>query len=108
MPSKTQKREVESPALSRIDPAPLQELPGEPGAREEEAISTANPITSGLDQLLFPFPGAIRADESKGMNFERLVSDATLGTTVQKDPIRWFATCEDDFRIAAFTNLRDA
>ncbi len=44
-----------------------------PGAKVDEAISTSNPITSGLDQLLFAFPGAIRQDETKGMTFEPLV-----------------------------------
>jgi len=54
--------------------------PDAPGARPEDAISIHSSITSGLDQLLFAYPGAIRNDESKGMNFESLVTTGNEAT----------------------------
>lgn len=57
--------------------------PDAPGAKVDEAISTKDPITSGLDQLLFAFPGAIRQDESKGMTFEPLVMTGNETGTVK-------------------------
>lgn len=62
--------------------------PDAPGAKPEEAISTSNPITSGLDQLLFAFPGAIRADDSKGMNFEPLVMTGNETGTVKVSQVQ--------------------
>jgi len=56
--------------------------PDAPGARAEEAISTKNTMTSGLDQLLFAFPGAIRDTEKDGMNFEPLVMTGSETGTV--------------------------
>ena len=52
------------------------------GARYEEAINVSNVITSGLDQLLFAYSGAIRHMSAKGMNFESLVTTGTRTGTV--------------------------
>ena len=56
--------------------------PDAPDAIREEALSLASPITSGLDQLLFAYAGAIRNVESKGMNFESLVKTGNETGTV--------------------------
>ncbi len=62
--------------------------PDSPGANVDDAISTTNPITSGLDQLLFAFPGAIRHDESKeGMKFEPLVMTGNETGTIKFEEI---------------------
>ena len=52
-----------------------------PGA--VDALSVENTITSGLDQVLMPFPGAIREDKSKGMTFEKLVSTGNETGTIK-------------------------
>lgn len=62
--------------------------PAAPGARADEAISTSNAITSGLDQLLFAFSGAIRRDDSKGMKFEPLVVTGNETGTVKLNEIQ--------------------
>ena len=46
-----------------------------PGARD--AMSPDDPITSGLNQLLLLFAGAIKHDKSKGMQFNPLVTTGT-------------------------------
>lgn len=56
--------------------------PAADGAEFEEAISVSNPITSGLDQLLFAYTGAINNVAAKGMNFESLVKTGTRTGTV--------------------------
>lgn len=62
--------------------------PDAPGAKQDEAISTQNPITSGLDQLLFAFPGGIRQEEREGMTFEPLVMTGNETGTVKFNDIR--------------------
>lgn len=56
--------------------------PAAPGAKFEEAINVNNPITSGLDQLLFAYTGAINHNASAGMGFEPLVMTGTSTGTV--------------------------
>ena len=71
--------------------------PAAPGARADEAISTGNSVTAGLDQLLFAFPGAIRHDDSKGMKFEPLVVTGNETGTVKFSEIQMAqqATAQD-------------
>lgn len=81
--------------------------PAATGARLEAAISTQDHITSGLNQLLFPYPGAIRHDDTKGMDFEILVETGQDTGTITFQEIVQASIQSEQLAQADFNTLLD-
>ncbi|MFM7249479.1 MAG: Gldg family protein [Planctomycetaceae bacterium] len=50
-----------------------------------EAFAASSPVTSGLQEALFPYPGAITKDDAANVEFLPLVRTGTLAGTIEVD-----------------------
>ncbi|MDA7976808.1 MAG: Gldg family protein [Pirellulales bacterium] len=79
------------------NPHPKLELPsefvfidaelGEADGGVSRSFNPANPITSGLQEVLFPFPGALAKDEKANLEWTPLVATGTRSGTIEVEQV---------------------
>ena len=79
------------------NPHPKLELPsefvfidaelGEADGGVSRSFNPANPITSGLQEVLFPFPGALAKDEKANLEWTPLVTTGTRSGTIEVEQV---------------------
>ena len=79
------------------NPHPKLELPsefvfidaelGEADGGASRSFNQANPITSGLQEVLFPFPGALSKDEKTNLEWTPLVTTGTRSGTIEVEQV---------------------
>ena len=79
------------------NPHPKLELPsefvfidaelGEADGGGSRSFNPANPITSGLQEVLFPFPGALAKDEKANLEWTPLVTTGTRSGTIEVEQV---------------------
>lgn len=79
------------------NPHPKLELPsefvfidaelGEGDGGVSRSFNPANPITSGLQEVLFPFPGALAKDEKANLEWTPLVTTGTRSGTIEVEQV---------------------
>ncbi len=79
------------------NPHPKLELPsefvfidaelGEADGGVSRSFNQANPITSGLQEVLFPFPGALSKDEKANLEWTPLVTTGTRSGTIEVEQV---------------------
>jgi ABC-2 type transport system permease protein len=79
------------------NPHPKLELPsefvfidaelGEAEGGASRSFNQANPITSGLQEVLFPFPGALSKDEKVNLEWTPLVTTGTRSGTIEVEQV---------------------
>ena len=79
------------------NPHPKLELPsefvfidaelGEAEGAASRSFNQANPITSGLQEVLFPFPGALSKDEKVNLEWTPLVTTGTRSGTIEVEQV---------------------
>ena len=79
------------------NPHPKLELPsefvfidaelGEADGGDSRSFNPANPITSGLQEVLFPFPGALAKDEKANLEWTPLVTTGTRSGTIEVEQV---------------------
>ena len=79
------------------NPHPKLELPsefvfidaelGEADGGASRSFNQANPITSGLQEVLFPFPGALSKDEKANLEWTPLVTTGTRSGTIEVEQV---------------------
>ena len=79
------------------NPHPKLELPsefvfidselGEVDGGGAPSFNPANPITSGLQEVLFPFPGALAKDEKANLEWTPLVTTGTRSGTIEVEQV---------------------
>ncbi len=79
------------------NPHPKLELPsefvfidaelGEVDGGASRSFNQANPITSGLQEVLFPFPGALSKDEKTNLEWTPLVTTGTRSGTIEVEQV---------------------
>jgi len=79
------------------NPHPKLELPGEfvfinsdmgtGGSEKATGFNPEQPITSGLQEVLFPFPGALSKDESADVQWTPLVQTGTRSGTIEVEQV---------------------
>ncbi|MEO2000224.1 MAG: Gldg family protein [Pirellulales bacterium] len=79
------------------NPHPKLELPsefvfidaelGEVEGGASRSFNQANPITSGLQEVLFPFPGALSKDEKVNLEWTPLVTTGTRSGTIEVEQV---------------------
>ena len=79
------------------NPHPKLELPsefvfidaelGEVDGGASRSFNQSNPITSGLQEVLFPFPGALSKDEKANLEWTPLVTTGTRSGTIEVEQV---------------------
>jgi ABC-2 type transport system permease protein len=79
------------------NPHPKLELPGEfvfidadmgaAGGEKAAGFNQAQPITAGLQEVLFPFPGSVVKDESADVSFMPLAQTGTRSGTIEVEQV---------------------
>ena len=60
---------------------------GEGDGGVSRSFNPANPITSGLQEVLFPFPGALAKDEKANLEWTPLVTTGTRSGTIEVEQV---------------------